>query len=61
MDETYYLTTHETALAVVATAMKKARLRIDTLALSSLMGGILFSTGGMLYVLVESYLSLIHI
>ncbi|KAG2731205.1 hypothetical protein G9P44_005621 [Scheffersomyces stipitis] len=55
MDETYYLTTHETALAVVATAMKKARLRIDTLALSSLMGGILFSTGGMLYVLVESY------
>ncbi|KAK6458223.1 putative formate transporter 1 [Scheffersomyces xylosifermentans] len=54
MDESYYLTTHETALAVVATAMKKARLRIDTLILNSIMGGILFSTGGMLYVLVGS-------
>lgn len=54
VDESLYLTTQEAALAVVATAMKKARLLIDTLAVNSLLGGVLFSAGGMLYVLVES-------
>ncbi|ODV81871.1 Formate/nitrite transporter [Suhomyces tanzawaensis NRRL Y-17324] len=53
-DESLYLTTYETALAVVATAMKKARLRLDTLVLNSLMAGILFSTGGMLHVNVQA-------
>lgn len=53
-DESLYLTTQEAALAVVATAMKKARLLIDTLAVNSLLGGILFTAGGMLHVLVES-------
>lgn len=55
IDESLYLTTHEAALAVVATAMKKARLLLDTLAINSLMGGILFASGGMLHVLVQSH------
>mgnify|MGYP001058649438 CR=1 FL=1 len=46
-----YLTTYETGLAVVANAMKKARLRPDTLVVNSFVGGVLFSTGGMLHVL----------
>lgn len=50
-----YLTSYEAALAVVATAMKKARLLIDTLVINSLMGGMLFSTGGMLFVNVQGY------
>lgn len=54
VDESLYLTTQEAALAVVATAMKKARLLIDTLAVNSILGGILFSAGGMLHVMVES-------
>lgn len=54
VDESLYLTTQEAALAVVATAMKKARLQIDTLAVNSLVGGMLFSTGGMLHVMVQS-------
>lgn len=54
VDESLYLTTQEAALAVVATAMKKARLLIDTLAVNSLLGGILFSAGGMLHVMVEA-------
>lgn len=54
VDESLYLTTQEAALAVVATAMKKARLLIDTLAVNSLVGGILFSAGGMLAVMIES-------
>lgn len=54
VDESLYLTTQEAALAVVATAMKKARLLIDTLAVNSIVGGILFSSGGMLHVMVES-------
>lgn len=55
MSDSDYLTSYETALAVVATAMKKARLLIDTLIINSLMGGVLFSTGGMLFVQVEGY------
>ncbi|KAK6203368.1 Formate/nitrite transporter-domain-containing protein [Scheffersomyces amazonensis] len=55
VDESLYLTTHETALAVVATAMKKSRLRLDTLFLNSFIGGILFTSGGMLYVMIHSY------
>lgn len=54
VDESLYLTTQEAALAVVATAMKKARLLIDTLAVNSIMGGIFFTAGGMLHVMVES-------
>lgn len=50
-----YLTSYETALAVVATAMKKARLLIDTLVINSFIGGVLFSTGGMLFVHVEGF------
>lgn len=49
VDDAYYITPHETALAVVATAMKKARLRLDTLVVNSLVGGALFSAGGMLF------------
>lgn len=56
MDDTLYLTTYEAALAVVATAMKKSRLRIDTLIINSFIGGMLFSTGGMLHTMVESNL-----
>lgn len=54
MDDNLYLTTYEAALAVVATAMKKARLRIDVLVINSLMGGMLFTTGGMLYDLIRA-------
>ncbi|VEU24005.1 DEKNAAC105256 [Brettanomyces naardenensis] len=54
VDDTLYITPHEAALAVVATAMKKARLRPDTLFIDAAMGAILFSTGGMLYVMCES-------
>lgn len=49
VDDSYYITPHETALAVVATAMKKGRLRLDTLILNSIMGGVFFSAGSMLY------------
>ncbi|EDO19364.1 hypothetical protein Kpol_1002p9 [Vanderwaltozyma polyspora DSM 70294] len=49
-DDSLYSSPHEAALAVVATAMKKSRLRIDTLILNSIIGGILFSSGGFLYV-----------
>lgn len=44
-----YITPHETALAVIATSMKKARLSLQTLMINSFMGGVLFSAGGMLY------------
>ncbi|EGW30397.1 putative formate transporter 1 [Spathaspora passalidarum NRRL Y-27907] len=60
MDDSQYLTTHEAALAVVATAMKKARLRIDTLIINAIMGGILFTTGGMLHVTTQAYLPNIY-
>lgn len=42
------------ALAVVATAMKKARLQLDTLLINSVLGGILFSSGSFLLVAVHS-------
>ncbi|KAH3898898.1 uncharacterized protein SCODWIG_02925 [Saccharomycodes ludwigii] len=54
VDDSYYITPHETALAVIATAMKKSRLRLDTLIVNSIMGGILFSAGSMLYLNVNS-------
>lgn len=54
VDDTLYITPHETALAVVATAMKKARLRWDVLFVDSIMGAILFSSGGMLYTMFEA-------
>ncbi|QLL30652.1 hypothetical protein HG536_0A04680 [Torulaspora globosa] len=53
-DDAYYLTPHEAALAVVATAMKKARLQIGTLTLNSLLGGILFSAGSIMAVAAHS-------
>lgn len=54
VDDTLYITPHETALAVVATSMKKARLRLHILIVDSIMGGVLFSAGGMLYVMCEA-------
>lgn len=57
VDESLYLTTHEAALAVVATAMKKARQLMLTLAINSLMGGIFFSSGGMLHVMLQAELT----
>lgn len=66
--DSLYLNTHEAALAVIATAMKKSRLRIDTLVLNSILGGILFSSGGMLYIQVtgnqglsETNVGLLHL
>lgn len=47
-----YITPHETALAVIATAMKKSRLTLQTLLINSFIGGVLFSSGGMLYSVV---------
>lgn len=47
-DDSLYITPHEAALAVVATSMKKARLRLDTLIINSIAAGVLFSAGGML-------------
>ncbi|RCK57839.1 hypothetical protein Cantr_06849 [Candida viswanathii] len=57
VDDNSYLTTYEAALAVVATAMKKARLRIDVLMLNSILGGMFFCTGGMLHVLIQGEFS----
>lgn len=53
-NEVDFLTTHEAALEVVVTAIKKARQSIDTLILNSIIAGILFTSGSMLYVLVEA-------
>ncbi|SCU92076.1 LAFA_0F07844g1_1 [Lachancea sp. 'fantastica'] len=47
--DAYYITPNETALAVVATSMKKSRMRLETLICNSIMGGVFFSTGGMLF------------
>lgn len=47
-----YITPHETALAVIATSMKKSRLPLFDLLLNSIMGGVFFSTGGMLLSIV---------
>ncbi|KAH3678992.1 hypothetical protein WICMUC_001306 [Wickerhamomyces mucosus] len=52
--ETYYITPNEAALAVVATSMKKARLKLDVLIINSIVGGILFSAGGMLHVFIQA-------
>lgn len=54
VDDTLYITPHETALAVVATSMKKSRLRLHALVVDSIMGAMLFSAGGMLYVMCEA-------
>lgn len=54
MDDSYS-TNNEAALAVVATSMKKARLPIEVLIVNSFMGGLLFSTGGMIFDVLESY------
>ncbi|CCH41942.1 putative transporter [Wickerhamomyces ciferrii] len=53
-EDSYYITPHEAALAVVATSMKKARLRLDTLVINSIVGGVLFSAGGMLHLLAQA-------
>lgn len=53
-DDAYYITAHEAALAVVATAMKKSRLPFHLLCLNAIIGAFLFSGGGMLYVMVEA-------
>ncbi|KAG7718671.1 hypothetical protein KL949_002667 [Ogataea haglerorum] len=53
-DDTYYLTVHEAALAVVATAMKKSRLKPHILVINSIIGAILFSAGGMLDLMVQA-------
>ena len=53
-EDTNYLTPHEAALALIATAMKKSRMKLITLIISSIIGGILFSTGGMLHLMVQA-------
>ncbi|SCU97556.1 LAMI_0F10506g1_1 [Lachancea mirantina] len=58
-DDDNYISPHETALAVVATAMKKARLGLDTLIVNSIMAGIFFSAGGILFVSFHGYCPLI--
>lgn len=55
IDESLYSTSNEAALAIVATSMKKARLPIEILIVNSFMGGVLFTTGGMMHVVVSSY------
>ncbi|CCD23215.1 uncharacterized protein NDAI_0B01810 [Naumovozyma dairenensis CBS 421] len=54
VDDSYYITPHEAALATVATSMKKARLHIETLILNSILGGFLFSIGGLLYTAIHA-------
>lgn len=54
-DDSLYLSTREGALAVVATAMKKSRQLFLTLCINSLMGGIFFSSGGMLNSMIYGY------
>ncbi|CCF55636.1 hypothetical protein KAFR_0A01980 [Kazachstania africana CBS 2517] len=54
VDDSYYITPHEAALAVVATSMKKSRLKIDTLVVNSILGGILFSSGSLLYLAIHA-------
>lgn len=54
VDDTYYITPHEAALAVVATAMKKSRLPLHILFINSIIAGFLFSSGSMLYIVCES-------
>ncbi|SCV01270.1 LAME_0G15126g1_1 [Lachancea meyersii CBS 8951] len=52
--DAYYITPNEAALAVVATSMKKARLPLETLICNSIMGGVFFSTGGLLFTACHS-------
>ncbi|KAG0670955.1 hypothetical protein C6P42_003723, partial [Pichia californica] len=54
VDDTYYITPHEAALAVVATSMKKSRLPFHILFINSIMGAFLFSTGSMLHVMCQA-------
>ncbi|ODV87753.1 hypothetical protein CANARDRAFT_193453 [[Candida] arabinofermentans NRRL YB-2248] len=54
VDDTYYITPHEAALAVVATSMKKSRLKLHLLIINSIMGAFLFSAGGMLDLMCQS-------
>ncbi|KAL3229206.1 hypothetical protein RNJ44_02293 [Nakaseomyces bracarensis] len=54
VDDTYYITPHEAALALVATAMKKARLTLDALALNCILGGVVFSAGPLMFLAVHS-------
>lgn len=49
------LTNYEASLALVATAMKKARLTVDNLVINSFFAGILFSIGGIFFVSIEAY------
>lgn len=49
VDDSFYITPHEAALAAVATSMKKARLSIINLVINSILGGVLFCAGSMLY------------
>lgn len=49
------LTNYEASLALVATAMKKARLTVDNLVINSFLAGILFSIGGIFFVSIEAY------
>ncbi|EDO14909.1 hypothetical protein Kpol_348p13 [Vanderwaltozyma polyspora DSM 70294] len=49
-----YISPHDAALAVVATAMKKSRLHIDTLIINSFLGGTFFTCGGLLNLAVHS-------
>ena len=59
-DESLYISTNEAALAVVATAMKKARLLLDTLIINSFVAGILFTAGGMIHVHVQGGLPSVY-
>lgn len=54
VDDTYYITPHEAALAVVATAMKKSRLPLHILVINSILAGFFFTSGSMLYIVCES-------
>ena len=53
VDDTYYITPHEAALALVATAMKKARITFDALVLNSILGGVVFCSGSLLYLAIH--------
>lgn len=55
-----YISNYEAALALVATSMKKARLRIPTLIVNSLMGGIFFTVGGMFHLMLMAQLPMIY-
>lgn len=54
VDDTYYITPHEAALAAVATSMKKARLSLLTLTVNSFLGGLFFCSGSILYLSFHS-------